>query len=172
MVSARGWLRPEAGQYWPPVALKAEKNSVYPTKNATSADLIPLPGMAVGYSLSKSEILRGRKPIAELFDKSSSFFLYPFKVFYRIDAGGGPSKALFVIPRKQHRRAVDRNKIKRRMREAYRLNRPEGYSGLSISAAFVYIARTCLSYREIENKLKTVLHRLTSTEDIYKDLSS
>jgi ribonuclease P protein component len=121
--------------------------------------------MPVAYSLSKREILRGRKQIAELFEKGSTFFLYPFKVFYRCDPAAEGSQTLFVVSKKHIARAVQRNLVKRRMREAYRLNRPEGFAEISISAAIVYIAKTALPYREIEAKLKTVLFRLTTVRD-------
>lgn len=121
--------------------------------------------MPMAYSLSKREILRGRKRIAELFEKGSTFFLYPFKVFYRFHPPGEVSQTLFVVSKKHIAGAVHRNLVKRRMREAYRLNRPEGYAEVSISAAIVYIAKTALPYREIEGKLKTVLFRLSTVRD-------
>jgi ribonuclease P protein component len=121
----------------------------------------------VSYSLKKHEILRSKKKIKELFENGSSFFLYPYKVFILPEPTEENTKVLFSVSKKYFKKAVDRNLIRRRMREAYRLNkillkdlqnRP-----FSLSIALVYISRFKLPYSDIENKLKQVLIRLNKT---------
>jgi ribonuclease P protein component len=122
------------------------------------------------YSIKKSEILRSKKKIQELFEEGSSFFLYPFKVFFvRTKTDKQKIEVLFSVSKKNFGKAVDRNKIRRRMREAYRLNKGDFLgdiqSEVSISLAIIYIGRLKLPYTEIENKLKAVFLRLLKTTD-------
>jgi len=122
----------------------------------------------VSFSLKKHEILRSKKNIKELFDNGSSFFLYPFKVYYQSNNTEENNKVLFSVSKKSFAKAVDRNLIRRRMREAYRLNKTllniDDKQSLSLSIALVYISKFKLSYSEIENKLKQVFVRLNRTE--------
>ena len=119
----------------------------------------------VQYTLKKSEILRGKKIIGELFTNGSSFFLYPFKIVYLVRTEPGAShEVLFSVSKKYFKKSVDRNAIKRRLREAYRLNKgilndkPNG--GISYSLAFIYISKMKMPFHEIEHKLKEALLRL------------
>lgn len=122
----------------------------------------------MSFSLKKHEILRSKKNIKELFDNGSSFFLYPFKVYYQSNNTEENNKVLFSVSKKSFAKAVDRNLIRRRMREAYRLNKTllniDDKQSLSLSIALVYISKFKLSYSEIENKLKQVFVRLNRTE--------
>ncbi len=115
------------------------------------------------FSLKKHEILRSKKKIKELFDDGSSFFIYPFKVYF-LPGNGETNQVLFSVSKKYFKRAVDRNLIRRRMREAYRLNKSiltEGKKNhLSMSIGLIYLSKEILSFRDIENKLKLVLVRL------------
>lgn len=66
-----------------------------------------------------------------------------------------PLQAMFVVPKRNFKRAHDRNKLKRRMREAYRLNKNATYEQLSVSGkkiivAFIYIGKQQQEYLEIE----------------------
>jgi len=121
------------------------------------------------YTLKKSELLRSKKRIQELFEEGSSFFLYPFKVFYLKNPSAPKQvEVLFTVSRRHLSNAVDRNTIRRRMKEAYRLNKP-GFlelmgAGISISVAIIYIGKLKLPYTEIENKLKSIFIRLINTE--------
>lgn len=122
----------------------------------------------MSFSLKKHEILRSKKSIKELFDNGSSFFLYPFKVYYQSNSIGENNKVLFSVSKKSFAKAVDRNLIRRRIREAYRLNKTllniDKEQSLSLSIALVYISKFELPYSEIENKLKQVFIRLNNTE--------
>lgn len=79
-------------------------------------------------SFNKTEKLKSRKALEHLFDKGEKFLVHPFKVFYSIKnntesiihCGVGVSKKNFA-------KAVQRNRIKRLMREVYRLNKEELY---------------------------------------------
>ncbi|MDN5205083.1 ribonuclease P protein component [Fulvivirgaceae bacterium BMA10] len=118
------------------------------------------------YTFSKNERLNSKKLIQELFTKGSSFCLYPIKIIYLHQASDaeGSNKVLFTVSKKRFKKAVDRNKIKRRLREAYRLNKYQlldpDLSGDPLLIAYIYIGRDILSFKEIESKLKDSLLRL------------
>lgn len=74
-------------------------------------------------------------------------------------------RLLITIPRKNHRKAFSRNLLKRRIREAYRRHKeilcePHLRNHTSIHAALVFTAREMASYKEIEEKIILILHRL------------
>jgi ribonuclease P protein component len=116
----------------------------------------------------KTERLNNKKLIKELFDKGSSFFLYPFKVFYKPAPPNSRTQVLFSIPKRNFKKAVDRNKIKRRLRESYRRNKTILYdkdkNDVSFLIAYIYISKEILSYKEIEDKLKSSLMRLQNVK--------
>ncbi|WP_026955424.1 ribonuclease P protein component [Algoriphagus vanfongensis] len=119
----------------------------------------------MNYRLPKSERLYAQKAIKELFNEGSSFFLYPFKVMYLSKDGEDASspQVLFSVSKKKVKRAVGRNRLKRRIREAYRLNKhllqnPDR----SLYLGLIYVSSDDLSFAEIEKKVKIILEK-TST---------
>ena len=115
------------------------------------------------FTFKKKERLSRKKYIQELFNNGSSFFLYPFKVFYLPhNEEGTPTQWLISVPKKLHKTAVARNLIKRRVREAYRLhkNQINLSSGKSLFIAYIYVSNEILPYEEIENKLNLSFVRL------------
>ncbi len=121
----------------------------------------------MSFSLKKHEILRSKKQIKELFQNGSSFFIYPFKVYHIHDGSAEGPMVLFSVPKKNLKRAVDRNLVRRRMREVYRLNKSLLNTGddspFSLSLTFIYVSEKVLSYSDIDFKLKQVLIRLSKT---------
>lgn len=127
-------------------------------------------------TFSKEEKLKSKKTIEMLFNKGKAFNAYPIRVVYlpkqnientRINVG-------VSVPKKNIRLAVNRNLIKRRMREAYRLNNQalklqlkNQDNGLDIM--FLYMSKQILSYKEIEEKIKVILTRLTELSEVVSE---
>lgn len=76
--------------------------------------------IAAANTLGKLERLKSRKLIGSLFSKGHSFSLYPLRVLYLYHPQDTALQAGFSASSRHFKRAVDRNFIKRRMREAYR----------------------------------------------------
>ena len=109
----------------------------------------------------KEERLSKEKDIQELFKKGSSFYLYPFKVLVL----SNPNQAhpvhqvIISVSVRNFKRAVDRNLIKRRTREAYRLNK-EGVPGSKkLLIAYIYTAKEILTFGQIQEKLVKAFNR-------------
>jgi ribonuclease P protein component len=81
------------------------------------------------FSFGKAEKLKSQKEISLLFEKGRSVYFYPVKILYlyepRSTKTENPVKCGVSVSSKKFKRAVDRNFLKRRMREAYRLNKAE-----------------------------------------------
>lgn len=116
---------------------------------------------AIKHSFKKKERLKSKKLIKELFSKGSSFFLYPFKILYLPGSNGSvTNQAIIAVSSRSFKKAVDRNKIRRRIREAYRLNKSILNGNPPLIIAFVFVGKEILPYQNIEIKLKLILQRL------------
>ena len=115
------------------------------------------------YTLKKSEILKHKKVISELFGKGSSFSIYPIKIIFKIKSEG-QHQVLFSVPKKKFKKAVERNKIRRRLKEAYRLNKHvlniNNKSKLNI--AYIYISEQILPFEFVQGKMIECLKKLAN----------
>ena len=120
------------------------------------------------YTFKKEERLCNKKLIDGLFHSGSSFLCYPFKVSWLFTADSQPVcvQILFSVSKKRFKKAVDRNLIKRRIREAYRLNKQQQLydvlTGIDKSIVFSvgYIGKEILAYDTIEKKMQKLLSQL------------
>lgn len=118
-------------------------------------------------SFSKPEHLCGEKRITRLFTQGDAFIAYPLRVVYLIEPkkDSAPASIMVSVPKKRFKRAVKRNRLKRLMREAYRLNKQELSEKLSekelqIHVAFNYVSDEVMDFAQIEKKMKVALQRL------------
>ncbi len=120
------------------------------------------------YGLSKDERLCSRKAIDKLFTSTKTVFHYPIRFVYQISEkieGDPPIQILFTAPKKKFKRAVHRNLLKRRMREAYRLNKnilidAINDKPLQIRVAFLYISSDISEYAKINDAIILALNDL------------
>jgi ribonuclease P protein component len=117
------------------------------------------------YSLGKSERLKSRKQIDALFESGKKITQFPFRVIYRQERGGKEIKAGFTVSSKNFPRAVDRNRIKRLIREAYRIQKAELGTCVKknqtlLHLFFIYTGRDIISFKELSHRLKQILDKL------------
>ena len=121
--------------------------------------------MSATYSYNSKEKLKSRKLIDELFAKGKSFSVFPVKVFYMplTEMTNHPIKAGVGVSARNFKKAVDRNRIKRLLRECYRLNK----QGLHIMAAqkpvavfFLYIGKDMPDFLLLNEKMRAALGKL------------
>ena len=125
--------------------------------------------MSKTYTFTKEERLCNKKLIDQLYHNGSSFLCYPFKVSWLMttDPQPFPAQVLFAVSKKRYKRAVDRNLIKRRIREAYRLHKQEHLYSLlsntnkSIVFSIGFVGKEIAPYNFIEKKILKLLMQLS-----------
>jgi len=118
-------------------------------------------------SFPKSEHLCGDKRIGLLFTQGDAFIAYPLRVVYLIAPKKDVESAsvMVSVPKKRFKRAVKRNRLKRLMREAYRLNKQPliallKENDLQLHIAFNYVSDDELDFVAVDKKMKVALQRL------------
>ncbi|MDP5092421.1 MAG: ribonuclease P protein component [Polaribacter sp.] len=115
-------------------------------------------------TLGKQERLKSRKLIEKLFTDGKSVKNFPLRmVFLQVPhTSTFPIQAAFSVPKRNFKRAVDRNRIKRLLRETYRLQKEIVYSKLEKPTICMisYIGREEMSFDELFSKMTNLLHLL------------
>ena len=120
------------------------------------------------YTFKKEERLCNKKLIDKLFHNGSSFLCYPFKASWLLidEPVQFPVQILFSVSKRRYKHAVDRNLIKRRMREAYRLNKQKylydvlNSSNKKIVLSVGFIGKEIAEYDFAEKKMLKLLTQL------------
>ena len=123
-------------------------------------------------TFSKKEKLKSKKDIDLLFSEGKSLSAFPLKLIYvatetedfdmAFKVGVSVSKRLF-------KRAVDRNRIKRLMREAYRLNKQiiyEAETNKQYAMMFLYLVKEMPDFKIVEERVVKLLNKLNSKIEI------
>jgi ribonuclease P protein component len=122
------------------------------------------------HTFRKTERLSSKKDIQELFKNGSSFYLYPFKVICLQNSTSKAHQLLFSVPKRNFKRAVDRNLLKRRMREAYRLHKHLLHTESQVlSIAYIYTSREIVSYEVVASALEQSLIRINKYVEKNRD---
>lgn len=122
------------------------------------------------FSLKREEILKSRKSIESLFQSGKSVKAFPVLLVWQESSSfKKANEAAFSVSKKRFKRAVDRNRIKRLMREAYRLNKhmlkdqaENEKTGLQIM--FIYTGKTIPTFLEAEKKIIECMSRLKTAD--------
>lgn len=122
----------------------------------------------VSFSFPKKERLCSRLQLEQLLTLKQSVFAYPFKCYYHflpISEANDVCKMAISVPKKLEKTAVGRNRIKRWVREAYRLHKHLLYDKTNerkvvVNMLFVCIGKEKLSFAMIEKALVEILQAI------------
>ena len=118
------------------------------------------------HGLDRSERLRSLGAVRRLFSDGRSGFVYPFRYMTFTEEGASASvEVLFSVPKRYHKRANKRNLLRRRTKEAYRLNKQElldatTKAGVALDMALIYSAKEPLPYKTIDNAVRRILQEV------------
>lgn len=124
----------------------------------------------------KGERISSGNKIDELFREGESLLSYPLRVVFLERTLPGEKVAVLIsVPKKRLKRAVDRNRVKRLIRESYRLNKHLLIDFLNetdrpgLDLAFIYIGNETESFRKIESAMIKTFDKLKAKPDEGED---
>ena len=120
------------------------------------------------YTFKKEERLCSKRLLEKLFHNGSSFLLYPYRIVWLAEKlpAEVPVQVVISVPKRRFKKAVDRNLIKRRIREIYRLNKSEQlysyFSGSEIQLllGIHFVGKDIPDYAFMDKKLKLAFEQL------------
>jgi ribonuclease P protein component len=126
--------------------------------------------VAKQFTLGKNERLKSRKQIEQLFSEGKNFPLSPFRIYYLVTPPSTNSSSTLQfgvgVSGKNFKRAVDRNRVKRLTREAYRLQKKQLQEAtmqkkLQLNIFFIYTGKELPSFSIVREKVNVILIKLT-----------
>ena len=111
-------------------------------------------------SLPRTERLRSLGAVRRLFESGESGFIYPFRYVWFAEPDLVQSvEVLFSVPKKFHKRANRRNLLRRRTKEAYRLqkNLLRADAPVNLDLALIYSSKEVVSYKTIAHAVRLIL---------------
>ena len=112
------------------------------------------------FAFRKEERLKKENDIQELFSKGSSFYLFPFKVLLLATPHQTNHQVLISVSKKNFPRAVDRNLLKRRIREAYRIEKGRLPAEPTYRIGLIFTHKEIMVWTDISEKMVHVLKRI------------
>ncbi len=131
------------------------------------------------FTFTKSERLCSQKIIGEIFLTGKTFISYPFKMVW-LDSSVidslYPAQVAFSIPKKNIKKAINRNLIRRKMRESYRYLKNDFYDylqqrGQKIALMIVFIGKEDFPSSELNSAMVKALNRLRNEIKVEKNTS-
>ena len=127
--------------------------------------------LSKNFTYQKKDKLKSRKQMQFLFSKGTAITIHPIRLLYTIEkeeAGifsNGLLQAGVGAPSRQFRKAVQRNKVKRLLREGYRLEKPTFTNSISITNTrlnlfFLYVDAHVQTQQQIQATIKLLLQKL------------
>jgi ribonuclease P protein component len=124
--------------------------------------------VAKQFTLGKNERLKSRKQIEQLFSEGKNFPLSPFRIYYLVTRTNSSSTLQFGVgvSGKNFKSAVDRNRVKRLTREAYRLQKKQLQEAtmqkkLQLNIFFIYTGKELPPFSIVREKVNVILIKLT-----------
>lgn len=119
------------------------------------------------FTLKKEERLSSNKIIDLMFTEGDSFIVYPLKIVYHKGKFGFKYKiqAAFSVGKRNFRKAFQRNAIKRKLRESYRLNKSilsTTQFGDDLALFFIYIGKEMPDYKQVDRAIIKSLNKVKS----------
>jgi ribonuclease P protein component len=127
--------------------------------------------LSKNFTYQKKDKLKSRKQTQFLFSKGTAITMHPIRLLYtieKVEAGIFPDGLLQAgvgAPSRQFRKAVQRNRVKRLLREGYRLEKPNFTNGLSLTNTrlnlfFLYVDVNVQTQQQIQTSIKLILQKL------------
>jgi ribonuclease P protein component len=117
-------------------------------------------------TFTKVERLSSKIEIDKLLEKGKSFHSSLFKIIWqKTTEGTVPAQIIISVPKRLFKKAVDRNRLKRLIREAYRKNKKilcENLNNKKVQLMFIYKAKKIVEYIEVEEEIINALKKLSS----------
>lgn len=115
----------------------------------------------------KKEKLKSSKTIEHLFLEGKTHSKFPIKIFFLPKENAETNLAAFAVPKRNFKLAVDRNRIKRQLRESYRLHKQllDEIHGKKFVMVFFYLGKVKPQYNELEKAMLVLLKKLKDEDN-------
>lgn len=125
-----------------------------------------MPTEDVKRTFPRSSRLKSSQLIKDVVHQRQSLFSFPIKCFYTVqkESSEVPSKVAFLVSKKRFRHAVDRNRVKRLLREVYRLNNQDFTfpDNISVTMCWMFVGVELPSYEQVEAAARNILKEMQS----------
>jgi ribonuclease P protein component len=116
-------------------------------------------------SFPKSNRLSKKRTLQELFDRGSSFYTYPFKVVFNLGTDSSSHQVMVSVSKRNFRNATDRNLVKRRVKEAFRLTQHLLPNDKKFQIVYIYTANEILDFEKIQEKVVKSYKKLENEKE-------